>query len=291
LTPAAELLAAAARRLQAAGVESPRREARLLLAHALGARPEDFLAGGAMEPDEPARGRFEAALARRERREPLAYILGSREFWSLDFQVGRDVLIPRPESETLIEEALLRFPRRDAPLRVLDMGTGSGCLLLSFLSERPAASGVGLDISPAALNMAKRNATALGMDARTSFVLSDWASDIEGAFDVIFVNPPYIVRAELSGLVPEVVAYEPQLALDGGTDGLEAYRRASASLRPHLGPKGLAFLELGQGQAGAVAAILAESGLQVMGSVPDLAGIARCMVAGGTAQGPRSAAH
>jgi len=276
----AALLTAAAKRLRAAGVDSPRREARLLLAHALGVTQEDLIAKDIGEPGADALARFETALARRAAREPLAYILGRREFWSLDFAVGPEVLVPRPESEALIEEAFRRFPLRDAPLRVLDLGTGSGCLLLAFLSERPKARGVGADISPAALAIATKNAAALGLDNRSRFVRSDWTKNISGSFDAIFINPPYIAEQELSGLEPEVARYEPRHALEGGKDGLAAYRTISGSLGRHLKPNGWVFLEIGEGQAPSVTDVLAETRLKIEGTVYDLTGIPRCLVVG-----------
>jgi release factor glutamine methyltransferase len=274
------LLTAASERLRLAGVESPRREARLLLAYALGVRQEDLVSKQIAQPGADALVRFETALARRVAREPLAYILGLREFWSLDFAVGPDVLVPRPESEVLIEEALRRFPVRDAPLRVLDLGTGSACLLLAFLSERPRAQGVGADISQAALAVAAQNAAALGLEKRTRFVRSNWTKKISGAFDAIFINPPYIADGELSRLEPEVARYEPRSALEGGADGLAAYRAIAGSLRRHLSPEGLVFLEIGEGQAQSVAELLAQTRLSIDGTVYDLAGIPRCLVVG-----------
>jgi release factor glutamine methyltransferase len=273
------LLAAAAARLDAAGVESPRREARLLLAHALGVRQEDLATGQARSPTPQILHRFENALLRRVAREPFAYIVGSREFWSLDFAVGPGVLIPRPESETLIEEALRRFPVQDAPLRVADLGTGSGCLLLAFLSERPNARGVGIDISKDALAFAARNAKALGLETRAQFQLGDWTENLVGPFDAIFVNPPYIGNHELESLEPEVARYEPRGAIDGGPDGLDAYRRIAAGLAAHLSPLECVFLELGEHQSEPVKAILAGEGLTIEGTVCDLAGIPRCLVA------------
>ena len=274
----ADILLAATERLRAAGVDSPRGEARRLLAHALGVRPEDIVSGNIPPQGAEVRDRFETALARRAAREPLAYILGSREFWSLDFAVGPGVLVPRPESEIMVEEALKRFPVRDAPLRVVDLGTGSGCLLLAFLSERPKAEGLGVDISEEALAMAKRNAESLGLASRTRFLRGDWMSALSGGWDVIFVNPPYIAESDLPGLDPEVGQFEPRAALDGGPDGLSAYRCIAAALRPQLRPGGRAFLEVGQGQAGPVEGLLAEKGLSVEGTVFDLAGIPRCLV-------------
>jgi len=274
----ADILLSAADRLRAAGVESPRREARLLLAHVLGLRPEEIASGKVSLQGAQFRGRFEAALARRAQREPLAYIIGRREFWSLDFEVGPGVLVPRPESEIMVEEALKRFPIADAPLRVLDLGTGSGCLLLAFLSERAEAEGLGVDISEEALGIAKRNAARLGLDGRTQFLRNDWMSALSETWEVIFINPPYIIEGELDGLEPEVNRYEPRTALDGGPDGLCAYRRIAASLRPRLAAGGRVFLEVGQGQVGPVERIFSEKGLDVEGTVFDLAGIPRCLV-------------
>ena len=274
----ADILLSAADRLRAAGVESPRREARLLLAHVLGLRQEEIVSGKFSLQGVQFRNRFEAALARRVAREPLAYIIGRREFWSLDFEVGPGVLIPRPESEIMVEEALKRFSMADAPLRVLDLGTGSGCLLLAFLSERAEAEGLGVDISEEALGIAKRNAARLGLDGRTQFLRNDWMSALSETWEVIFINPPYIIEGELDGLEPEVSRYEPRTALDGGPDGLCAYRRIAASLRPRLAPGGRVFLEVGQGQARPVERIFSEKGLNVEGTVFDLAGIPRCLV-------------
>ena len=274
----ADILLSATKRLRAAGVESPRREARLLLAHVLGLRPEEIVSGRFSPQGTEFRGRFEAALARRAAREPLAYIIGRREFWSLDFEVGPGVLVPRPESEIMVEEALRRFPIIDAPLRVVDLGTGSGCLLLAFLSERPKAEGFGVDISEEALAIAKRNAASLGLDNRARFLRSDWMGALSGTWDVIFINPPYIAEGDLDGLDPEVGRYEPRAALDGGPDGLSAYRSIAAGLRPQLRPESRVFLEIGQGQAGPVEGLLAEKGLSVEGTVFDLAGIPRCLV-------------
>ena len=281
----AALLSQAAARLAEAGVESPRREARLLLGYVLGVQQEDIVSGRMPAPASQILSSFETALARRIAREPLAYIVQSREFWSLDFAVGPGVLVPRPESETLVEEALRRFPARDGALRVADFGTGSGCLLLAFLSERPKAQGTGIDISEDALHFAKRNAGALGLANRVQFVGSDWMENISGTFDAIFANPPYIGTAEMAALEPEVANYEPKLALDGGTDGLDAYRRIAAGLSRHLKPEGLAFFELGQGQAESLGGILRQQGLTAEGTVCDLAGIPRCLVAGMAAAG------
>jgi len=272
-------LGSAAEKLQTAGIPSPRREARLLLAHALRVSPDAIVAGNLPLISAAALARFETAVARRAAREPLAYILGSREFWSLDFATAPGILVPRPESETLVEEALRRFPASQGPLRVLDLGTGAGCLLLAFLSERRSASGLGVDNSDFALAIARRNADSLGLADRTKFTRSDWAEGVSGAFDAIFINPPYVATSDLAHLEPEVAQYEPRMALDGGHDGLSAYRRIVPSLPACLAPGGMAFLEVGQGQAKAVEDLLGEAKLSMDGTVCDLAGIPRCVVA------------
>ena len=282
-----ELLTNAASRLQAAGVESPRREARLLLAHALGVAQEKIIAGETEELGPPNLAKFERVLARRIAREPLAYVVGSREFWSIEFAVGHGVLIPRPESEILVEEALRRFPVGDRVLRVLDLGTGSGCLVLSFLSERPNANGVGVDISQDALFFAARNAKTLALDNRVEFTQGDWVDGISGAFEVIFINPPYIRRSDLQTLEPEIKRYEPIMALDGGNDGLDAYRRIAEGLSRHLCAEGLAFVEVGQGQVESIKRIFAQGKLATEGTLRDLAGIPRCLVVRSDGPGPK----
>jgi release factor glutamine methyltransferase len=268
-----EALRRAAALLAAAGIDEPRREARLLLAHALGATPEDLL----RDPARSAPACFDALVARRAAREPMALILGHSEFWSLPFRVSPATLIPRPDSETLVEAALLACPDRAAPLRVLDLGTGTGCLLLAVLSERPNAWGLGVDLSPAAAALAARNAAALGLADRTAFLCGDWATALQGRFDLVLSNPPYIEAGDIAGLAPEL-AHEPRRALDGGTDGLAAYRVITAGLAGLLAPGGTAVLELGAGQAEAVCALAEDAGLVVAGLRADLAGIGRALL-------------
>ena len=272
-----KILDDAATRLQKAGVESPRSEARLLLAHAMGASQEDIISGR-VGPDDTALVRFEAALLRRSRREPFAYIVGRREFYSRDLVIGPGALIPRPESETLVEEALRAFPDRDENLNVLDLGTGSGCLLLTFLAERPNANGLGIDASEGALTWASRNATNLSLSDRARFQLGDWGQSLAERFDVVFVNPPYVRTCDIPTLAPEVGVHEPASALDGGADGLDAYRCIAPELGGLLSPRGRAFVEIGEGQADLVTAIFQDSGLTVEGTVADLARIHRCLV-------------
>ena len=262
--------------LRAAGIEGPQREARLLLSHALAVSTEELIAESAV-PNVQGMMRYEALLSRRIAREPLAYILGYREFWSLPFAVGPGVLIPRPETETLVEAALRTFLEHDAPIDVLDLGTGSGCLLLSFLHERPQANGIGVDASRDALSYAVRNAYDLGLWERTAWENGNWTDNITDIFDVIFVNPPYIALGEIASLAPEI-SYEPVTALSGGSDGFDVYRQLAPSLGRRLKPEGRVFLEIGAGQADRIRAVFAASGLSTVQSISDLAGIPRCLV-------------
>jgi release factor glutamine methyltransferase len=220
---------------------------------------------------------MQALVARRAAHEPLALILGRREFWSLDFAVSSATLIPRPESETLIEAALGAFAGRGPLRRILDLGTGTGCLLLAALSEFTAAFGVGVDRSSDAVALAARNAVMLGMADRTAFLCADWASALDARFDLILTNPPYVTTAELDGLMPEVARHEPRVALDGGTDGLSAYRRLVPDLARLLAPDGIALLEVGRGQAAAVGRLARNAGFAA-DPRHDLSGIARALV-------------
>ena len=249
-------------------------EARLLLAHALGSTPEALLRDRQANIDPIA---LEPLLSRRLTREPLALILGMREFWSLQFAVSRATLIPRPESETVVEAALAAFARRPPPRRILDLGTGTGCLLLAVLSEFSQAFGIGVDRSDEAARLAVHNAAALGLAGRTAFIVGDWAAALDARFDLVLCNPPYIPTSELSRLMPDVANYEPRSALDGGADGLAAYRHVIPDLSRLLSPDGIAVLELGIGQAAPVARIAGETGLSAE-SRNDLLGIARVLV-------------
>jgi len=269
-----------ATRLRAAGIDNPRLEARLLLAHALHLPVAALLRDPDLQAD-PAP--FDRLVARRAAREPLAYILGQREFWSLSFAVSPATLIPRPESETLVEAALAGFAHRAPPRRILDLGTGTGCLLLSALHEFPAAFGIGVDRSPGAAVLAAGNAAALGLAGRSAFVCADWAAPLAARFDLVLCNPPYIPTCDVGVLMPEVVLHEPGSALDGGADGLAAYRRIIPTLPRLLLPGGVAVLELGIGQAPAVAALAAEFGMAAT-TRPDLAGIPRALVLESAAQ-------
>jgi release factor glutamine methyltransferase len=240
--------------LAAAGIEEPRREARILLAAA-----EGVSAGGLLALDEVDEAKFMPLLHRRAAREPMAYILGRREFWGLDFAVSPATLIPRPDTETLIEAVLGAGVK---PRTVLDLGTGTGCLLLAALHEFPQAFGVGVDLSPQAAALARGNAATLGMADRAALLAANWAEALAPGqnFDLVLSNPPYIEAAEVAGLMPEVARYEPLSALAGGADGLDAYRAIIAALPRLLAPNGLAVLELGAGQAISVVELAAAAG-------------------------------
>ncbi len=269
----AALLDHAAQTLRAAGIDSPRAEARRLLAAALGVAPEALVGGG----EAPVEGAgFEALVRRRAGREPLAYILGEREFWGRRFRVTPATLIPRPETETLIEAALDAFPDRARVRRVLDLGTGSGCLLCAALCEFPHASGLGVDASEAALAIARANAAALGLAARSRFVRGDWLAGIDGRFDLVLANPPYIARAEMAALAPEL-RFEPQGALLAEEAGFAAHRAILGELGRVLAPGGVAVVEVGAGQAEAVATLARAAGLDIAGLRHDLAGIPRAI--------------
>ena len=274
MIPIAAALRAGAARLRSPDIENPRLEARLLLAHVLGKPQAEILLNQTMTIDTTV---FDRLIARRAAREPLAYLLGHREFWSLDFEVSPATLIPRPDTETLVAAALTTWPRL-----VLDLGTGTGCLLLAVLSERPGAFGIGVDIAPAAAALAARNARRLGLADRTAFLCADWDNALAGEegtgqFDLVLSNPPYIESAAIDALMPEVARHEPRAALDGGADGNSAYRRIVPVLPRLLAPGGVAILELGAGQGPAVAALAIRSGLASEFRA-DLAGIQRAIM-------------
>jgi release factor glutamine methyltransferase len=258
--------------------ETPRLDAELLLAHALGADRLSMLAGNAPVAAE-VRERFEALLARRRAREPVALILGMREFWSLPLAVTPDVLVPRPESETLVEAAIAAKSSR-APAAILDLGTGSGALLLAALSHWPRARGLGIDRSAAALAVALDNAARLGFADRAAFRQLDWTATgwiaaLGGPFDLVLANPPYVpTDAEL---MPEVADHEPADALFAGADGLDAHRILLPAMPQLLAPAGVAVLEFGAGQALAVRALAGATGLTAR-ILPDLAGRPRAIV-------------
>lgn len=268
----------ATKRLRDAGVEDPRRDARLLLSAAVGTAHPALL-----DPDDEVDGealtRFDATVERRARREPVARIRGSREFWGMEFQLSADTLDPRPDTETLVEAVLEATPNRAAAVRVLDLGTGSGCILAALLRELPNAMGVGVDRSPGAAAAADQNLRRLGLASRAIVLVGDWTAPVSGAFDLVVSNPPYIATGEIETLAPEVVRFDPLRALDGGGDGLAAYRILIPSLRRVLLPDGIAAVEVGQGQAEEVARLFRAAGLDPRPPKTDLSGVARAVVA------------
>ena len=278
------LLGEVASMLSQAGFTEPRRAARRLVASTLDLTPAELLSHSEQVLDEQHTGRVRRALDRMAEHEPLSRIVGRREFWGLEFTLCGDTLDPRPETETVVEAVLRRVLNRDAPLRFLDLGTGTGCILLALLSEFPAATGFGVDLALGAVMTARRNAAALGLAERAHFLVGDWGTAMSGKFDVIASNPPYIASAALADLPPEVALYDPCLALDGGADGLGAYRALVVDLARLLQPGAVLVIEVGFSQAPAVAAMLRASGMAIEGCERDLAGIARCVVAGAPAR-------
>ncbi|MGA9605125.1 MAG: peptide chain release factor N(5)-glutamine methyltransferase [Methyloceanibacter sp.] len=270
--------------LRAAGIETPELDARLLVCHAASLTHESFVAraGEGLQPE--AAARLETLVRRRASREPISRITGIREFYGRSFLVDESALDPRPDTETLIEVALAlidKTGRREEPLRLLDLGTGTGCILLTLLAELPKARGLGTDLSLAALRLAEANARRLGVGDRASFLASDWLDAIHGEFDLIVSNPPYIASGEIESLAPEVARHDPYLALDGGPDGLEAYRRIAAGAAKLLAPRGAILVEIGASQAAAVAGLLHDGGFLAGDDAPslDLGGRPRVVVA------------
>ena len=255
-------------------------DARLLLAAALGASRLEVAVAPERALSVEEERRFRSFVERREAGEPASRILGRREFWSLDFELSPAVLDPRPDTETVVEAALDAAGERGRPLELLDLGAGSGCILLALLSELPKAWGLGLDVSEAAARAAQSNARRLGLAERARFAVADWAGPLVGRFDLIVSNPPYIPRGEISGLAPEVARHDPWGALDGGEDGLDAYRTLAAALPGLLKPGAVAVLEIGSGQDEAVGLLLRRRGLKLLETRSDLAARRRCIVAG-----------
>jgi release factor glutamine methyltransferase len=284
LDPHAPLTVEQTRRLLAqgfrdAGFDSPELDARLLVGHALGFDHTAL----AVQSDRPVNAVEKNAIAtlaaRRLAHEPVARIVGSKEFWGLPLRLNAETLVPRPETETVVEAALAVLDgRRDDPLRIADLGTGSGALLLALLSEFPEAFGVGTDLSLAALDCSRQNAAALGFGARAAFTICDYAGALVPPFDLVVANPPYVAHGAIAGLAPEVSRFDPPRALDGGPDGLDAYRAIVGDIRRLLWPQGCLVLELGAGQHEAVVKLCAGAGLAAGLAKHDVSGIARALV-------------
>lgn len=265
-------------RFKQAGIGNAELDARLLVQAACGCDEIGMIREPGKRLDEEEVARLRNFEARRLGREPVARILGRREFWGLPFLLSPATLDPRPDSETLVETALGLLHDVAAP-SLLDLGTGTGCLLLALLHERADARGLGVDLSAEAVTTARRNATALGLAERASFRQANWADGIDERFDLIVSNPPYIPAADIAALELEVRAFDPRLALDGGADGLDGYRALGALLPRLLAPSGTAVVELGAGQADAVSGLFATAGIEVKAIVCDLAKVPRALVA------------
>ena len=271
-------LCRAGQHLRAAAIPQPRMEARMLLSHAMGVTQEALLRDPRAPVPGAAAAHFAEMLRRRLDGAPMAYLTGSQGFWTLDLATSPDTLIPRADTEALIEAALELFPERAAVGRILDLGTGTGAILLAALAEFPAAFGVGVDLVPGAAALAARNARRNALGERCAFLAGSWAEALAGRFDLILSNPPYIESAAIAGLMPEVARHEPLSALDGGPDGLVAYRALAGCLPRLLAPRGRAVLELGEGQEPAVTALMRDAGLRVPGARQDLGGVVRALV-------------
>jgi len=270
-----------ARRFRAHGLEAPALDARILVGHALGLDHTGLAAQAnrVLTPEEA--GAIAELSARRLAREPVARIRGEKEFWGLPFKLNSETLLPRPETETVVEAALAaldRDNRKSHALRIVDLGTGSGALLLALLSGLPRAGGIGTDISVAALQCARDNAAALGLSARASFVACDYGAALGAPADLLVSNPPYVAHADIAGLQAEVRDFDPRRALDGGADGFDGYRTIASDARRLLAPGGILVVELGEGQLGAVTAIFAATGLESAAPRYDLSGIPRALV-------------
>jgi release factor glutamine methyltransferase len=271
---------ALARSFRQGGLATPELDARLLVAHALGL---DHAALAAQSPRSLTAGEADLIARSGTRRlagEPVARILGVKEFWGLGFRLDPATLVPRPETETVVEAALAALGRdRGRAVKIADFGTGCGALLLALLSELTCARGVGTDVSEPALRCARENATTLGLAARAAFVACDFGAALKGPFDLVVSNPPYVAREAIASLAPEVRDFDPRRALDGGPDGLDAYRSIATMAQPLLAPDALLVLELGIGQLDAVGRLLAGGGLAIDHVQPDLSGIPRALVA------------
>lgn len=263
------------RQLEETAIETASLDARLLLQAALQMDDAAWVSERQRQLTLEEQQKVQQYIARRRAREPVAHILGYKSFWRDDFAVSAEVLSPRPDSETLIAMLLDYFPDRQQPYHILDLGTGSGCLLLSLLREFPQAMGMGIDASTTALSVAETNANRLNLHARACFQHGNWMQTLQTRYDMIISNPPYIRSAAIAGLEPEVKQYEPLLALSGGDDGLEAYRQIIPALPNHLASGGIAVIELGDGQSDAVASLVNQTQCRVLEIRCDYSGIKR----------------
>jgi release factor glutamine methyltransferase len=269
-----------ARAFATAALASPELDARILVGHALGLDAASLVSQGARQVTSSERAAIAALAQRRLAHEPVARILGVKEFWGLPFRLNEATLVPRPETETVVEAALAALgARRQHALRIADLGTGSGALLLALLSECPRALGVGTDLSLEAIACARRNAHALQLHGRASFTVCNYGAALKGSFDLVVSNPPYVRRSDIATLQPEVRLFDPPRALDGGDDGLHGYRAITTDAGRLLGAGGVFVVEIGAGQATAVTAFFSAAGLAVERPCPDLTGIPRALLA------------
>jgi release factor glutamine methyltransferase len=266
------------KRLEAAGIDTPVLDARLLLEAGAGVSRLEIVTDPRREVSDAQADAVNKLTQRREAREPISHIIGRKHFWTLDLAVNAHVLTPRPETEFVVEAGLQETLPADAPHRILDLGAGSGAIILALLKDRPNATGVAVDLSDRALEVLRTNAVDLGVADRLKIRPGDWAADIDGRFDLVVSNPPYIPTNDIDGLAPEVARFEPRLALDGGEDGMVAYRIITAALPRLLRPGGAFALEVGLGQAEGVKAMAEAVGLTTSEPRRDLAGIPRVVV-------------
>lgn len=277
-----DILADASFRLRSSGVQSNSLDARLLLSFVLGLSQEKLLANPDLIISQKKHNDFQRLIKRRIEREPISQLTGKREFYGQDFMVSSSVLDPRPDSEVLIESILEHYPNPESNLKILELGVGSGCLILSILSKFSNSSGIAIDIKQEALEVAKTNSKSLRLSDRIKFIRSDWFAKLNKSvdgFDLIISNPPYIPTDQIPHLQPEIFKYEPKVALDGGFDGLECYRKISKEVSSFLKDGGYLFIEIGFNQDQPIIKIFEqESGLKLTGSKKDLSGITRCLI-------------
>lgn len=272
-----DVVAALRRAFEAAGLDTPSLDARLLAADALGIGATALVTDPEVAVSAGEAARLTEHALRRLAREPVARVIGRAEFWSLPFRLSPETLVPRPDTETVVETALALVPDRRAAIRLLDLGTGSGCLLVALLHEFPHAWGLGLDRSASALGTARENAQDKGVANRAAFVAGDWTDALAGRFDLVVSNPPYIASATIAGLDPEVARHDPLRALDGGPDGLDAYRTILSGAAALLAPTGSLVVEIGHDQHEAILALVAAAGLRVGRTAQDLGGHVRAV--------------
>ncbi|MBH69493.1 MAG: protein-(glutamine-N5) methyltransferase, release factor-specific [Rhodospirillaceae bacterium] len=273
-----DALSAATKQMRSAGIPDPINDSRILLGYSLALKDERFygLENTAITPKQLAC--YQVNIERRCNREPTSRIIGRRAFWSLNLKLTPQALDPRPDSETLIESMLRHFPDRNMPLKMLDLGTGTGCLLLSALYEFPHSTGVGIDVDIACVLLGQENAVRHGLEKRAIFKVGNWYAKINSKFDVILCNPPYVPTNHISKLQPEVFKFEPYIALDGGPDGLDCYRSLAPGLADLLAPDGLIFMEIGFDQKFTVTEIMEKYTLKVNAIEKDLAAHDRCLI-------------